>query len=191
METTSTGLLDRLRQAGPDAPDWRRLHDIYLPMIQGWLGRIPDLGAERDDLAQEVLLVIVRELPSFEHRRDGAFRAWLRQITVNRTRAFWKERHQRPIPLSGNRILDELADSDSALARQLDREHDQHVFEKLLDVVQADFEKNTWLAFRKVALEQLPAAETARGLSMSVSAVIQAKSRVLKRLRDEARGMID
>src|SRR5207302_1629515 len=79
---TSVSLLDRLKVARPDASDWQRLQGIYLPLIQRWLGRVPGLGDEAGDLAQEVFLVVVRELPRFERRREGSFRAWLRKVTV-------------------------------------------------------------------------------------------------------------
>src|SRR5688572_12396693 len=82
MNTTSLSLLDRLKNAGEDASDWRRLQDLYLPLIRLWLSRVPGVRDEADDLAQEVLVVLVRELPSFERQRDGAFRAWLRKVTV-------------------------------------------------------------------------------------------------------------
>jgi RNA polymerase sigma-70 factor, ECF subfamily len=80
-------------------------------------------------------VVVLRELPKFERRRDGAFRAWLRQITVNRIRAFWKSKRRQPIT-GGNdevdHLLSQLADSTSDLARQWDRDHDNHVLQQLL-----------------------------------------------------------
>jgi RNA polymerase sigma-70 factor (ECF subfamily) len=97
MNTTSLGLLDRLKRARPDAAEWHRLQDIYLPLIRSWLLRFPGIRDEVDDLSQDVLLVLFRELASFERRRDGAFRAWLRQITVNRVRAFCKSRWKEPL----------------------------------------------------------------------------------------------
>ena len=84
MTLTSVSLLDRLKVAKPDASDWGRLHDIYLPLITRWLRRIPGLGDEADDLAQEVFVVMVRELPRFERQREGSFRVWLRQVAVNK-----------------------------------------------------------------------------------------------------------
>src|SRR5947207_14251980 len=97
MNTTSFSLLERLKHAQPDSSDWHRLQDIYLPLIRSWLSRVPGLHDEADDLAQEVLVVLFRELPSFERRRHGAFRAWLRQVIVNRIRAFRKAREKRPL----------------------------------------------------------------------------------------------
>jgi RNA polymerase sigma-70 factor (ECF subfamily) len=194
MNTTSFSLLDRLKQAPPNAPDWQRLQDIYRPLIRAWLAHVPGLGDEAEDLAQEVFVVLLRELPAFERRRDGAFRAWLRQITVNRIRAFDRERRKRPhtgLGPEADQLLAQLADSGSALARQWDHEHDRHVCQKLLALVQPDFEPATWLAFTRFALDGLPVAQVARDLGMSPSAVVQAKFRVLKRLRQEVAGLMD
>ena len=193
MNPTSLTLLDRLKRAGPDGDEWRRLQDLYLPLIRSWLRGVPGLRDEADDLAQEVFLVLVRQLPSFERRRDGSFRAWLRQITVNRIRSFWKARPRRPVAGrgDGDDLLARLEDSASDPARTWDRDHDGHVFRKLLERVRPDFQPATWEAFRRFALDGRPAAAVARELGMSEGAVIQAKSRVLKRLREEAGELID
>jgi RNA polymerase sigma-70 factor (ECF subfamily) len=194
MNTTSLGLLDGLRQAKPDAHEWQRMQDIYLPLIRHWLALVPGLNEEVEDLAQEVLVVLFRELPSFERRRNGSFRAWLRQITVNRIRTFLKTRRKQPRAALGeeaDRLLTQLADANSDLAKQWDKDHDKHVFQKLLSLVQSDFEPATWQAFASFALEGQPAARVAEEMGMSVSAVVQAKSRVLKRLREEAGDLMD
>ena len=194
MNTTSLGLLERLKHATPDALEWRRLRDIYSPMIRHWLSRLPHLHHEVDDLTQEVLVVVFRELPSFERSRNGSFRAWLRQITVNRMYAFCKARRQQPVAMGGpetDQLLAQLADPTSDLARQWDQDHDRHVFEKLLAVVEADFEPRTWQAFTRFALEGRPAAQVAGELGVTESAVVQAKFRVLKRLREEAGELLD
>jgi RNA polymerase sigma-70 factor (ECF subfamily) len=189
MNTTSLSLLDRLKGAGPDAAEWHRLKDVYLPLIRSWLSRVPQLRDEADDLAQDVFVVLLRGLPSFERRRYGSFRAWLRQVAANRIRAFWKANRKQaraPGEGEGDRLLAQLEDPTSDLSRQWDRDHDQHLLQKLLAAVQPDFEPATWQAFTRFALDGLPAADVARELAMSESAVVQAKFRVLKRLREEA-----
>jgi RNA polymerase sigma-70 factor (ECF subfamily) len=185
---TSVSLLDRLKVARPDASDWHRLQGIYLPLIRRWLARVPGLGDEADDLAQDVFMVVVRELPRFERRREGSFRAWLRQVTVNQARSQWRRRRRRPAvgldPAVG--FLDRLEAPDGDLAREWDRDHDHHVFERLLAIVLPDFQPATWEAFRRFALDGVPAAEVAAELGISENAVLQAKARILKRLRAEA-----
>jgi RNA polymerase sigma-70 factor (ECF subfamily) len=193
MNTTSLGLLERLKHANPDAADWQRLQDLYLPLIRHMLSRLPGLHDEVDDLTQDVLVVLFRELPAFERRRHGSFRAWLRQITVHRTWAFYRSRRKRPTAggCEVERLLTQLEDSGSEPARQWDREHDQFVFQKLLVLVRPGFASATWQAFTRFALDGQSSARVAEELGMSESAVVQAKSRVLKRLREEAGDLID
>jgi RNA polymerase sigma-70 factor (ECF subfamily) len=188
VDLTSISLLDRLKAAGPEAVDWERLQGIYLPLIQRWLRRVPGLGHEADDLAQEVFVVVIRELPRFERRREGSFRAWLRTITANKARNHGKSRGRRPAVGmdQAEGFLEQLADPDSELARQWDREHDEHVVQKLLAAVKSDFNPTTWEAFRRLALDGLPAARVAQELGMPENAVLLAKSRVIRRLRQEA-----
>ena len=126
VNVTLQSLLDRLRSASPDAPDWRRLHDIYEPLIRSWLRRDPGLRANLDDLAQDVFVVLVRKLPSFVRRRDGSFRTWLRTVAVNQARKFRRTRLPQPAGVGDetDEFLAQLADSNSTFAQQCDREHD-------------------------------------------------------------------
>jgi RNA polymerase sigma-70 factor, ECF subfamily len=188
LTPTSVSLLDRLKTAGPDHPDWLRLHDIYRPLIRRWIGLVPGLGVESADLAQEIIMVLVREIPRFDRQREGSFRAWLRQVTVNKVRSYRKKYDRRPIvgldPAEG--FLDRLSDPKDDLAREWDLDHDRHVFEKLLAVVGPDFSETTWEAFRRFALDGVPSARVAQELGLTENSVISAKSRILKRLRTEA-----
>ncbi len=193
MPETPVSLLERLR-LGPDGPAWKRLVDLYGPLIQGWLRRQGVTAEDGEDLSQEVLAVLVRELPHFEHDgRPGAFRRWLRTIVVNRLRGFWRAKKLRPAGVGGDfgAWLEQLAGPDSDLARAWDLEHDRHVARRLLAALEPEFAPSTWEAFCRVTLGGEPAAEVARALGLSVNAVWIAKSRVLQRLRQEARGLID
>jgi RNA polymerase sigma-70 factor (ECF subfamily) len=193
LKTTSVSLLQRLQAVRPDEIDWHRLQEIYQPLIRQWLGRVPGLADEANDLAQEVFIVVVREIPQFERQREGSFRAWLRLVTVNRLRTHRKQKRRRPAvgfdPT--DTFIDHLADPNGDLAKEWDREHDRHVFQQLLKVVRPDFGTSTWLIFQQFALDGLPAATVAENFGVTVNAVIQAKARILKRLRQEAGAFLD
>jgi RNA polymerase sigma-70 factor (ECF subfamily) len=195
VNPTSVSLLDRLKAAGPDDADWLRFQDIYLPLLRQWLGRVPGLGDEASDLAQEVLLVVIREPPRFERQRDGSFRAWLRQVTVNKVWSQRKRRRRQPDAGEDrdaiDRYFEQLADPHGDLALQWDRDHDQHVFQKLLAIVQPDFSPTAWEAYCRFDRQGQPAAQVALELGLSVNAVLQAKSRILRRLRQEAGNLLD
>jgi RNA polymerase sigma-70 factor (ECF subfamily) len=194
MPETSVSLLERLR-LHPDAPAWQRLVDLYTPLIRAWLQRYGVQPADADDLVQEVMGVLIRELPGFEHeRRTGSFRRWLRSITVNRLRAFWRARRGRPISVGGSdfgRLLSELEDPESGLSRDWDVEHDCHVARRLLELIESEFEPATWQAFHMLVMEGKPTAAVAAKLGVSANSVRIAKSRVLSRLRQEMHGLVE
>lgn len=191
MATTSHSLLEQL-QAGSDGLAWQRWHSLYEPLILGWLVRHRLLPDDRDDLVQEVLAVVVRRIPEFHHNgRVGAFRLWLKTITINCLRGFWKAQRNHPHTGTALSTLDDWADERGTLSQAWDREHDRHLIHKLLALLQPDFTPETWQAFQGVVLEGRPAAEVAAELRLTVNAVYIAKSRVLTRLRQEATGLVD
>lgn len=186
MQATSLTLLERAR-GRQDAEAWRQLHDIYSPLLTGWLHARGLQAADVDDLSQRALVVVAEKLPSFEHNsRPGAFRAWLRAILANVLRAFGR---QRPaLGLEG--WAERLEDEASELARRWDAEHDSHVLRRLLAAAEPEFSPKVWRAFRLTALEERPAAKAAAELDMTVNAVLLARSRVLGHLRRLAAGLV-
>jgi RNA polymerase sigma-70 factor (ECF subfamily) len=194
MSDTSATLLDRLCRQG-DGESWQRLVDLYTPLIRGWLRRHARLEQDVDDIVQEVLTVVVRKLPQFRREpRTGAFRRWLKNITVNCLRDFWRAGRSRPVATGDSdfgQMLDQLEDPNSDLSRLWDQEHDHHVTHRLLELIRPKFEATTWQAFQRVALDGIDADRVAAELGLSVNAVFIAKSRVLSRLRQEGEGLID
>jgi RNA polymerase sigma-70 factor (ECF subfamily) len=190
---TSASLLERLRTS-PAEDDWRRLHDLYRPLIRHWLDRDPSLGEEAEDVVQDVLAVLVRELPAFQRLRTGSFRRWLRTVTANRLAAYYRARQHRPRVLAAaaeHCPLAQLADPESELSRLWDEEHDRYVLRRLMELIAPQFAPATLAAFRRVAFDGVTPAQAAAELGLSLNAVLLAKSRVLHRLRQEAEGLID
>jgi RNA polymerase sigma-70 factor (ECF subfamily) len=88
-------------------------------------------------------------------------------------------------------MLDQLEDPSSDLSRRWDQEHDRHVLERLLELIEPDFRPDTWQAFRRQVVDGRSAENVAAELGMSVNAVLIAKSRALSRLRRDAQGLVD
>jgi RNA polymerase sigma-70 factor (ECF subfamily) len=190
---TSVSLLERLAGAPTDG-DWRRLDDLYQPLLRAWMARAGVAASDVDDLSQDVLLVVFREVGGFERRGPGAFRGWLRTILAHRVRDYFRGQKYRPTATGDSdflRRLDELESPDSALSKLWDREHDEHVAAALMRRVQGDFAPATWQAFVRHVLEGEPAARVAEELGLSLNSVLLAKSRVLKRLRQELAGLVE
>jgi len=191
---TSKSLLAKARDCSDQAA-WRRLTEIYEPLVERWVRPHVAQRADAEDLVQEVMTTLVRELPRFDHnQRPGAFRAWLRTITVHRLRAYWEKRDARLASAGGpdlREALAQLADPTSALSRSWDEEHDRHVTKTLLKSIRLEFQPASWRAFERQVQDGHPASEVAEELGLSVNAVLIAKSRVLKRLREKAAGLVD
>lgn len=191
---TSASFLDSLRQAS-DNGAWEKLVDLYTPLIRRWLVRHGAATSDVEDISQDVLAVVVRRFPDFRREpQTGAFRSWLRKITVNCLRDHWKRNKKRPVVVGGTdfgQVVQQLEDPHSDLSKLWDSEHDEHVTQYLLKRIRRDFTEKTWRAFQRFAIDGLSADEVAAELEMTANAVFIAKSRVMAALRDQGRGLID
>src|SRR5207253_1557542 len=109
--------------------------------------------------------------PNFHHDlRRGAFRRWLRNIMVNRLRQFWRDRgslRNNPQGIDPEKFLAQLEDPSSPLNEIWDREHDRQVLQRLMALLEPEFEPTTWQAFRLVAVEERSNLEAAQALGLS------------------------
>lgn len=192
MDSTRLTLLQQAR--GGDEAAWRRLVAIYQPLIFAWLAGRGVEPQDAEDLAQDVMATVVRKLPEFEHAgRAGSFRAWLRTLAVNRTHKFWQAGRCRVAAAGGEEFLDylhRLEDPASDLAAAWDAEHDRHVYRRLLQFMEQEFEPQTSRVFRRVVVDGAKPAEVAAEAGMTVAAVYSARARVLARLREEAADLL-
>jgi RNA polymerase sigma factor (sigma-70 family) len=194
MSETSLSLLERVRGDVTDEA-WQKLTEVYSALLRSWLTRFEVGSTDADDLVQEVLLTLSRELRNFEHSgRPGAFRNWLRGILVHRLHDFWRSRKYRPAAIGGSawaEELEQLADESSSVSCEWNLEHDRHVMARLLESVRPRFEPKTWEAFHRQLYGGQRADSIASELGMPLNSVYVARSRVLSALRREAAGLID
>lgn len=191
---TSVSFLDSLRN-DPSEQQWQMLTELYSPLIRGWLIRSGAVSSDLDDLTQDVLIVVVRRFPEFRREpQAGAFRSWLRTITVNCLRDHWKRRKRQPVALGGTdfaAVIEQLSDPHSALSQLWDKEHNACVSAYLLNQIRSNTSELTWRAFQRFALDGLSADEVARELGISANSVFIAKSRVMASLRKIGKGLIE
>jgi RNA polymerase sigma-70 factor (ECF subfamily) len=187
MPSTSPSLLERLRQPG-DSTAWGRFVDLYTPLLYYWARRVGLDQSRAADLVQEVLLVLVGKLPEFTYDPAQSFRSWLRSVATNK----WRENCRRQPP--GREVqgvdLSAVAGPDAAPEFE-EAEYHQYLAQRALALMQAEFQPATWKACWEQVVSGRPAAEVAAELGMSEGAVYVAKSRVLRRLREELHGLFD
>jgi RNA polymerase sigma-70 factor (ECF subfamily) len=187
MTRTPPSLLEQLRNPADQAA-WERFVRLYTPLLHFWARRLGLDGPDAADLVQDVFVVLVKKLPEFRYDPRKRFRAWLWTVAANKAR----ERRRRPVPgeQPGDEPLREAAVADPA-DEAAEQEYRRYVVGRALQLMQADFEPTTWQAFWECVTARRPAAEVAAQLGLTPGAVYNAKSRVLRRLRQELRDLLD
>jgi RNA polymerase sigma-70 factor (ECF subfamily) len=173
---------------------WREFVETYEPMVYRWLRREGLQHDDAVDLTQDVMAVLVGQLGKFESRgRTGGFRRWLREITIHRLLAFRRSQGRRARARGGSSFLErlhEVAADENDLEHSWNREFNRSILRQLLARLEQEVDASTMAAFRQLAIDQRRPADVAAGLGLSVGAVYSAKSRVLRRLRQEAAALV-
>jgi RNA polymerase sigma-70 factor (ECF subfamily) len=184
---TSWTLINRIKVRDNDA--WERLVILYTPFLHYWCRRWGVSRADADDVLQEVFQAISKNLKNFRRERAGdSFRGWLRGIARNKVLSLGRRRDP-PAPggtefyrqslLIPDPAADARSDSDAA-----DDEAVGILYEHALKIVRSEFEERTWQAFWRTVVDGQAPAIIADDLGVTAAAVRQAKSRVLRRLKD-------
>lgn len=185
-QATSLTLLQRAR--ADDHTAWQRLVELYNPLICYWCNHWGVRGADADDVRQEVFQAVAAGLATYTRDQPGTtFRSWLHGITRHKLLDFFRREGSRPVAFGGTDALQQMQQMpgpDTPLPEA--PAHELHaLYHRALQVLHTEFEPRTWQAFWRTAIENQPAGDVAAELEMSAVAVRKAKSRVLRRLREE------
>ena len=183
---TPLSLLERAR--GRDAVAWERLVQLYRRLVLFWCrrGGVPEEDAE--DVAQEIFAGLAAGLDGFHRDRPGdTFRGWLRRIARNQVLLYFRCNRGRRRAEGGSdawtdlqNVTDPLAGVEDEAAAELSQ-----FYRNALELVRAEFEERTWRAFWLTVVEDRTPADITAELDMTPAAIRQAKSRVLRRLKQE------
>src|SRR6266446_48689 len=102
---TRQSLLSRLKD-WDDHESWRDFFDTYWRLIYGLAVKSVPTNTEAEDVVQETLLAVAKEMPDFKYDpARGSFKGWLLEITrrriANQVRRRLKHRHATAGPLVG------------------------------------------------------------------------------------------
>jgi RNA polymerase sigma-70 factor (ECF subfamily) len=185
-EGTPISLLEQLRANDPAA--WQRVVGLYQPLVLFWCRRAGLQDADAEDVAQEVFAAAAAGFAGFHRDRPGdTFRGWLRGITRNQVLLHLRRNRGQPLAAGGSdawrhlhEVADVLGEPDAEEHRQT-----QQLTLRALEQVRCQFEAQTWTAFWLTAVEGRAPTDLAGELGMTPPAIRQAKSRVLRRLKQE------
>lgn len=181
---TQSSLLGRIQIADDTA--WEQFVEIYAPLIFGWCRNKLDSHDDASDVTQDVFAKLQKAILRYQRSENSTFRSWLWVVTKNTIRDFARKKQNRVAGQGGTQFqrlienLPQLDEMDDPTTVQLE----QGLIDRALQIVKGDIEPKTWRAFWKVTMENESTQSVASELEMTTNNVRQAKSRVLKRLRD-------
>ena len=186
-DSSSTRLVTGLRDGSDEA--WRRLVDIYAPLVRIWC-RYAGVGEDRiADILQDVFLAVHRSIAKFSARDDSTgFRGWVWMITKNKIQDHFRHQSQSANPVGGSTAWQQFHEVEAphlpvdAPSQPSDTAALLH---RALAYVKVEFRDQTWNAFWRTTVLCEATDSVAEEFGISSAAVRQARSRVLRRLRQQ------
>lgn len=188
MWTTPPSLLERLRQS-PEQEAWERFVDMYTPLMFAWTRRLGLSDHDAADLVQDLFAILVEKLPHFHLEAGKSFRAWLKTVLCNRWRN-WKRKQAAAKVAADDGVLQMVAGPPETDPLE-DAEYYRYLLRRAFDLIKDEFPESTWKACWEYLVLGRPPAEVAAEMHLSLNSVYLAKSRILRRLRDELAGLLD
>ena len=163
---------------------------MYSPLIFHWCQKRGLRDQDCADVLQEAFRSVVSNIREFRNERAGdTFRGWLRTITRNKINDHLRRTAGEPRAVGGTdaeRRLGQVAEaSDEWLSDGDDATAEQSLYLRAIEMIRKDFKDQTWQAFWRVVVDGRSAQEVGAELGMRPGTVRVAKSRVLKRLREQ------
>jgi RNA polymerase sigma-70 factor (ECF subfamily) len=183
---TSRSLLQRARDKEPDA--WQRLVVLYGPLVRHWCRRGNVAPQDIDDVVQEVFAKAFAALDTFRHTQPtDTFRGWLHGVTRHRIQEHFRRVRRQLAAAGGTDAQGIMLDQPDPTAEPDAEEQTLcgQLYRQALEFIRAEFEPRTWQLFWRSVIDGMPTATVSAETGMSAASVRQARSRVLRRLRQE------
>ena len=187
LPETSTTLLQRLGRQDPKA--WEDFETKYIWVMRSSLRSWSISPEDIDDVLQDSCLRVFRNIHKYEHRGQGSFRAWLKEIS----RSCWLQAVRKSAyrARSQNKVLDlshYLAEQTlCSIDMQIELLIEQELFDFALARTRQFFNDRTWNAYRLAVMENLSNKEVAELLGISVALAQKSKERFEKKLEEQIR----
>jgi RNA polymerase sigma-70 factor (ECF subfamily) len=185
-QLTPLSLLARARANDQDA--WARLASLYRPLVAFWCRRARCPAEEVEDVTQEVFAGAAAGLAGFRRDRPGdSFRGWLRGITRNQVLLYFRSSRGHTQPVGGSGAMGRIQDLPDTLVDCAEEEAAEvsQLYRRAVGQVRGEFQHYTWDVFWRIVIDGCSPTTLAEELGTTPAAVRQAKSRVLRRLKQE------
>ena len=206
---TRQSLLSRLKD-WEDHESWRDFFDTYWRLIYGLAVKSGLTNTEAEDVVQETLLAVAKEMPDFKYDpARGSFKGWLLEITrrriANQVRKRLKHRHaaagpqvgEATRPPSGERseldqrrtaTVERVSDPNGdEMERLWDQEWRTNLLEASIVRVKKRVNAKQYQMFNLYVVMQWPMSQVKKTLGVSAAQVYMAKMRIGRLIKSEVR----
>ena len=120
---------------------------------------------------------------------SGAFRAWLWSITKNKLIDLFRASNRHPIASGGSTA--QMALQSAVSEQDWMRDEPTEPFDigsltrRAIEQVRSEFTSQSWTVFERTVVDGIDTSIVSKELGISPSAIRQAKSRILRRLRQQ------
>jgi RNA polymerase sigma factor (sigma-70 family) len=182
-----------LRLPKPDQQQaWQEFVETYDPFLYRYMRRRGLDDAAARDVVQHVMMSVVRSIEDWKPISGGPrFRNWLftiaRNLLINE-----RIRCSKEVVVGGSTAIRAMQSLSSTL--ESDDQHAEYRKEAILFAasrIRQQVDAVTWQAFWKTAVEGNDCKSVASELHIQVGSVYAAKSRVLRRVRDQIALMLE
>ena len=188
MPSISLSFLDRLRAGKQE--DWDRFVMLFSPVVYHWVKRSGLQDSDIADICQEVFSAAYLGLGAFhKDSQGGSFRGWLYRVTQSKVKDYYRRKKKTEAAEGVAQEFDAYYEEDSD-AEPNPQQVTKILMERAIRMIQDDYDPKTWAAFQAVTVNGRLPADVAVEIGISVGSVYVAKSRILKRLREELAGLI-
>jgi len=189
-QTRSTLLANVRSPQNRDA--WEQFVLLYRPPLYRMARRRGMQDADAQDLVQTVLIRVAGAIDRWEKTEPGSrFRHWLRRVAKN---AIFGALSRSPKDAAaGGSELQDLLNEQPEIAPEVEQElaleYMREQYLRAAAIVQTDVSSETWRVFELSVVEGQSCDEVATRMGKSIGTVYAARSRIMRRLRDQVRRM--
>jgi RNA polymerase sigma factor (sigma-70 family) len=191
LDATRRSLVGRLVDLD-DRRKWQEFFDTYWRLIYGVARRSGLTDAEAQDVVQETVITVSKNITKYECEA-GSFKSWLLRIArwrivdqVRKREPAGRPRQRRDGGTRGTATIERVPGPEAAQFEACWEEEWKHnLFELALERVKRRVSSKQYQIFDCVALKRWPVAKVAATLDVNIAQVYLAKHRVAALLKKE------
>jgi RNA polymerase sigma factor (sigma-70 family) len=191
---TRQSLLSRLKH-WDDEVSWKLFFDTYWRLIYRTALRAGLSESEAQDVVQETVISVCKNMPGFEYRNSGgSFKAWLMQLTKWRIKDQLRLRQSAPDGRSSSsqipeeeveEAVGEVEDTHNSGPAAWEEDWERNFMDVAIERVKLKVDSKLYQVFDLYVFKEWPVMKIAKAFGMKPGYIYTAKSRISNLLKQE------